>query len=522
MDSSNNTLKQNKEDILDSDKWSDSILVKDENGKFGYLRHGQKPVEGDETYDDNIKSVVSEGDVAPKDAHFASVVTISGNSQSKADFAFHPDDKEEIESFSTSLPQDDSKKYSVEKIASKIIDKQAIKLDDKNYKIFTNILYNFFRSRKSAVITRELLSNSVLIAKKRLSSDKVDTILSIIKGIKNNIDSVGGLVVNQAELQAKAHIFAKKDKPIEDVNRNKVLATDAQQPDIELSEASNDAQAEIKEALGQLPQDILDEEANQDFPRLDDEDNNLNLAKKEEAKPLVLGEEEVEIDTVSDEESNKDLQEDKSKEEPDWEKERELTVKSQKTDKELPQTNFALPDDKVKEEDKETEVIALESKEKLKPAIEKEEVSLPKVSRPNMAEIGKKKLSDVQSPSQTEGAMHMPSPSTKSVLTGPVQELQSFDLIGFRRLGNSAEERADKVLDKIALLEQDSYTKKAQGISAWRSSPVYKFYLELGARSMSEGKDVNSLISELEQKGENTLSNEEFAAISDLNKKLRF
>jgi hypothetical protein len=110
----------------------------------------------------------------------------------------------------------------------------------------------------------------------------------------------------------------------------------------------------------------------------------------------------------------------------------------------------------------------------------------------------------------------------KGVLMGAVQELQSFDLVGFRRLGNNATERTQKIFDKINLLEQESYTKKAQGISAWRDSGVYKLYLQLGTESMIAGKEVADFIVEQENQNKHTLSIEEFSAISDLNKQLRF
>ena len=110
----------------------------------------------------------------------------------------------------------------------------------------------------------------------------------------------------------------------------------------------------------------------------------------------------------------------------------------------------------------------------------------------------------------------------KHALSGPVQELQVLDLHNWRNLGDDADSRAERLMEKINMLEEESFTKKAQGIDAWRKSPVHQEYLELGAESMGQGKEVSTLITEYEQQGKETLSIEEFAAVSDLNKKLRF
>ena len=85
-----------------------------------------------------------------------------------------------------------------------------------------------------------------------------------------------------------------------------------------------------------------------------------------------------------------------------------------------------------------------------------------------------------------------------------------------------SDDKLDKILDKISILEQDSYTKKSQGIEAWRRSETYKLYLALGAESMIEGKKIEEVVKEKEDKGESVLDGDEFSAISDLNKKLRF
>jgi len=222
MDFANNTTVN----ILDNDNWSSSLLVKDEKGNLTYLKNKAPQIKlGPESQID----VVSEGDLAPRDASFISLPNIYGSSSDKAELVFHPHDKQELDFFAKNVPLDDSKKYSIEKIVARIIAKQELDFDEKNAKLFTNILYNFFRSRKSAAIVRELLSKNVSLKNKPLAGENLDTILSVIKVIKNKIDLAGGLVVNQAELALKQETSVKLEIPtikIEETNNNQKSAQD--------------------------------------------------------------------------------------------------------------------------------------------------------------------------------------------------------------------------------------------------------------------------------------------------------
>jgi len=107
-------------------------------------------------------------------------------------------------------------------------------------------------------------------------------------------------------------------------------------------------------------------------------------------------------------------------------------------------------------------------------------------------------------------------------LVGPVDELAILNLETFRRLASSTKERAKKVLQKINLLAEDSLAKKAAGIKAWRQSPLYKMYVAVGQISLEQNLNVNYVIQDFADKGKEVLTLEEFEAISDLNKLLRF
>ena len=105
-------------------------------------------------------------------------------------------------------------------------------------------------------------------------------------------------------------------------------------------------------------------------------------------------------------------------------------------------------------------------------------------------------------------------------LQGPIEELANLDLINFHRLGGSPEVVISKIQNKIKLLEQESYTRRQQGINAWRHSPVYKMYVDLGQQSLLSGKPVAELI-KINAGRKDRLTLEEFNAILELNRQLR-
>ncbi|MFA6304249.1 MAG: hypothetical protein WCV73_03985 [Patescibacteria group bacterium] len=107
-------------------------------------------------------------------------------------------------------------------------------------------------------------------------------------------------------------------------------------------------------------------------------------------------------------------------------------------------------------------------------------------------------------------------------LVGPVEELSILTLETFRRLGATTQERVQKIMSKIDLLSKDSLAKKSLGISAWRTSSLYKMYVSLGHASMEHNLDLAGVIKEYSAQGQEILTMEEFNAITDLNKQLRF
>ena len=196
-----------------------------------------------------------------------------------------------------------------------------------------------------------------------------------------------------------------------------------------------------------------------------------------------------------------------------------------------------------KSKHKESEVFSI-SPEKIKQAEESLKKEVLSVSKKDLKDLSTSRTSSLQTPSpskdygmsknkitvavqrnnpqQTSDKTRMNDilkPSSK--LQGPLEEISSLDLIKFRRLGDNPDVTVKKIENKIRLLEEESFTKRQQGVSAWRHSPVHQIYITLGQESFSKGQSVEDLI-KLKQKNKmDTLTIDEFNAILELNTKLR-
>ena len=109
-----------------------------------------------------------------------------------------------------------------------------------------------------------------------------------------------------------------------------------------------------------------------------------------------------------------------------------------------------------------------------------------------------------------------------SKMTGPVDELRTLTLMDFRRLGADTKQAVAHIVEKIELLGEESFGKRAEGTNAWRQSPLYKLYLEMGVESMERGEPIGIVISRRSTSNRPYLSEHEFTAVADLNQNLRF
>lgn len=102
-------------------------------------------------------------------------------------------------------------------------------------------------------------------------------------------------------------------------------------------------------------------------------------------------------------------------------------------------------------------------------------------------------------------------------LLGPVEELSHLTLEDFRRIGTNPAESVARVEQKIMRLKSESLLRANQGMTAWRSSPLYQQYSQIMNEALSKRMSPDAV---LEQKP--SLTPPEFHAIMELNQKLRF
>ena len=110
----------------------------------------------------------------------------------------------------------------------------------------------------------------------------------------------------------------------------------------------------------------------------------------------------------------------------------------------------------------------------------------------------------------------------KPRLIGPVEEIGSLTLQDYRRLGSSPGDATEKIYGKIQQVEEESFTKKVQAIKAWKQGALSRLYLEIGSQSMEQKIPVNEVIAARQAAGQETLTDVEFEAIADLNRRLRY
>lgn len=164
-----------------------------------------------------------------------------------------------------------------------------------------------------------------------------------------------------------------------------------------------------------------------------------------------------------------------------------------------------------------------------KPAVKPEVADLTSALLSGAPNLIPKSVSPASSPAASRPApavspsrpqMHDVKPMPK--VMGPIEELQFFDLVNFRRLGRTPAEITAKIFVKIKLLERDGYDKMVAGVKAWRQSPVNRLYLRLGQEAVAKGQTLKDYVAARQQTGEECLSLEEIEALVSLNGKLSF
>lgn len=107
-------------------------------------------------------------------------------------------------------------------------------------------------------------------------------------------------------------------------------------------------------------------------------------------------------------------------------------------------------------------------------------------------------------------------------LVDPVDEIRTMKVVDFRRLAPTPAEATKKISEKIALLEKDSFTKKIQGIGAWKENEIYQLYLAIVRQGILENKSMPEVVEQRQQANSPILTEEELEAILALNQRLRY
>lgn len=105
-------------------------------------------------------------------------------------------------------------------------------------------------------------------------------------------------------------------------------------------------------------------------------------------------------------------------------------------------------------------------------------------------------------------------------VVGPVEELSFIDLKEFRKLSPNPAQASAKILEKIDLLQEESWQMRMDAIKAWKRSEAFQTYLDLGRESLTSGVSLAEIIRTRTQSGKPYLTLDEFTAINSLNSSL--
>ena len=107
-------------------------------------------------------------------------------------------------------------------------------------------------------------------------------------------------------------------------------------------------------------------------------------------------------------------------------------------------------------------------------------------------------------------------------IVGPLEELKIFDALTFRRLSREPDKAADKLTDKLANLETESFGKRREGVRAWRNSPLFRLYLAIGLEALNQNRSVGEIMQTRAKAGLDYLTDREFSALAKFNQAIRF
>lgn len=106
-------------------------------------------------------------------------------------------------------------------------------------------------------------------------------------------------------------------------------------------------------------------------------------------------------------------------------------------------------------------------------------------------------------------------------LVGPIEELAQLTVPDFRKIAKTPAEAAGRIVEKLALLEKDSYTKRAEGVKVLRGSPLMGAYVDVVNAALIAKRKMEDEVKDRLTKDRGALTWDEFQALRELNAQIR-
>ena len=132
--------------------------------------------------------------------------------------------------------------------------------------------------------------------------------------------------------------------------------------------------------------------------------------------------------------------------------------------------------------------------------------SVVRRERPQVIDTDKPKIAEVRLPSK---------------LTGPLEEIEQISLRDLRRFAQNHQGFADRTMERVKILENESFEKRMMGIAAWRKSMLYQQYLNVIQNSLERNISIPEMIGAVIEAESQNMSLREWQTVNRLNRELR-
>ena len=126
--------------------------------------------------------------------------------------------------------------------------------------------------------------------------------------------------------------------------------------------------------------------------------------------------------------------------------------------------------------------------------------------RPQVIDTDKPKIAEVRLPSK---------------LTGPLEEIEQISLRDLRRFAQNHQGFSDRTMERIKILENESFEKRMMGIAAWRKSLLYQQYLNVIQNSLEKNTSIPEMIGAIDEAQSSNMSFREWQTVNKLNRELK-